>query len=68
MPTVRRRQAFIDHSAPLHVDFVRVGGRYRVGKLLGSGGSGESNSDSNSIHRSELSRECLFRERYQDWS
>lgn len=24
--------------------FVRVGGRYRVGKLLGSGGSGEWNS------------------------
>jgi hypothetical protein len=27
--------------APLKFDFVRVGGRYRVGKLLGSGGSGE---------------------------
>ena len=26
-------------------DFVRVGGRYRVGKLLGTGGSGESYSD-----------------------
>jgi hypothetical protein len=25
--------------------FVRVGGRYRVGKLLGTGGSGELNSD-----------------------
>jgi hypothetical protein len=24
------------------IDFVRVTGRYRVGKLLGSGGSGES--------------------------
>ena len=24
---------------PLKLDFVRVGGRYRVGKLLGSGGS-----------------------------
>jgi hypothetical protein len=26
---------------PLKLDFVRVGGRYRVGKLLGSGRSGE---------------------------
>jgi hypothetical protein len=32
--------------APLQIDFVRVGGRYRVGKLLGFGGSGASNSDS----------------------
>lgn len=32
--------------APLKIDFVRVGGRYRVGKLLGSGGSGEPNSNS----------------------
>ncbi len=30
---------------PFKLDFVHVGGRYRVGKLLGSGGSGESNSD-----------------------
>lgn len=29
--------------APIKVDFVRVGGRYRVGKLIGSGGSGERN-------------------------
>jgi hypothetical protein len=28
------------------LDFVRVGCRYRVGKLLGSGGSGEPNSES----------------------
>lgn len=27
-------------------DIVRVGGRYRVGKLLGTGGSGKLNSDS----------------------
>ena len=31
--------------APVQIDFVHVGGRYRVGKLLGSGGSGEPNSD-----------------------
>jgi hypothetical protein len=29
--------------APVQIDFVRVGGRYRVGKLLGSGASGEPN-------------------------
>ena len=34
--------------APLQVSFVRVGGRYRVGKLLGSGASGEPNPDSSS--------------------
>jgi hypothetical protein len=34
--------------APLQIDFVRVGGQYRVGKLLGSGGSGEPDSDSSS--------------------
>ena len=45
-----------------HVNFVRVGGWYRIGKLLGAGGSGMPNSDSASILRSELSRECLFRE------
>ena len=28
--------------APLQINFVCVGGWYRVGKLLGSGGSGES--------------------------
>ena len=32
--------------APLRIDFVRVGGRYRVGELLGSGGSGEPSTDS----------------------
>jgi hypothetical protein len=35
---------------PSHVDFVRVGGWYRVGKLLSSGGSGESNPDLHSIN------------------
>ena len=30
--------------SPLKLDFVRVGGQYRVGKLLGSGGSGVLNS------------------------
>jgi hypothetical protein len=33
--TVRR-------DPPLQLDFVRVDGRYRVGKLLGSGGSGKT--------------------------
>ena len=31
---------------PLQIDFVRVAGRYRVGKLLGYGGSGECNPTS----------------------
>ena len=51
---------------PVQIDFVHVSGWYRVGKLLGSGGSGRSNSDSNLIQLSEFSRECLSRERYQD--
>jgi hypothetical protein len=33
-----------ENPPSLKPDFVRVGGRYRVRKLLGSGGSGESNS------------------------
>ena len=66
--TVHRRKPSVKCSVPLHVDFVRVGGRYRVGKLIGSGGSGEYNSESDSIQLSELSRECLFRERYPDGS
>jgi serine/threonine protein kinase len=32
------------------LDFVRVGGQYRVGKLLGTGGSGEFNSNSSLPH------------------
>ena len=51
---------------PPHEDLVRVGGRYRVGNLLGFGGSGESNPDFQFDKLSELSRECLPRERYQD--
>ena len=35
-----------EEPSPLQLDFVRVGSRYRVGKLLGSGGSGEPNSES----------------------
>jgi hypothetical protein len=31
---------------PLKIDFVHVGGRYRVGKLLGFSGSGAPNFDS----------------------
>ena len=50
----------------LHVDLVRVDGRYRIGKLLGAGGSGMTNSGSTSTLCSELSRDGLCRERYQD--
>jgi hypothetical protein len=66
MLTVCLRKASMKSPVPLHVDFVRVGGRYRIGKLLGSGGSGESNPDSSSIQLFELSSERLSRERYQD--
>ena len=40
---------------------VHVAGRYRVGELLGSGGSGKLNSDFSSRHSSELFSQCLFR-------
>jgi len=45
MPPQDQKNTCEDPS-PLKLDFVRVGSRYRVGKLLGSGGSGESNSKS----------------------
>ena len=49
-------------------DIVRVGGQYRVRKLLGTGGSGELNSDSSLTLFSELARECLPREGHYDGS
>jgi len=36
----------IEERSSLRPDFVHVGAWYRVGKLLGLGGSGESDSDS----------------------
>jgi len=36
----------VEERSSLWPDFVCVSARYRVGKLLGSGGSGESDSDS----------------------
>ena len=45
MPPQDQKNTFED-PPPLKLDFVCVGGRYRVGKLLGSGGSGELNSES----------------------
>ena len=53
-------------SPPL--DFVCVDGRYRVGNLLGLGGSGKHNTDEVLKTLSELASECFFRERYQDRS
>ena len=47
----------------LQPSFVRVAGQYRVGKLLGSSGSGEPTL-TRSKKKSELSREHLSRERY----
>jgi hypothetical protein len=36
-------------QAPLQIDFVRVGGRYRVGELLGFGESGAPTGNSDSL-------------------
>jgi hypothetical protein len=47
-------------------DVVRVDGRYRVRKLLGTGGSGRSNSESSLRHFSDLVSECLSRKRHYD--
>ena len=56
-------QASKKPRAALQVDFVRVAGRYRVGKLLGSGGSGEPNSDPNStLHHAPLGSVYLGRD------
>ena len=41
-----------------------VDGQYRIGKLLGAGGSGVTNSSSTPMLCSELSRDGLCRERY----
>ena len=50
------------HTA-LQVDFVCVGGWYRVGKLLGSGGSGEHNSNlSLTLHYASLGTIYLGRD------
>jgi serine/threonine protein kinase len=38
-----------ESHVPVQPDFIRVAGRYRVGKLLGSGASGTTNLDSSSI-------------------
>jgi hypothetical protein len=40
------QETFEGLHAPIHINFLHVGGRYRVGKLLGFGGSGAPNSDS----------------------
>ena len=41
MPVQRSLQASKKQPTPHHLDFICVGGWYRVGKLLGTGGSGE---------------------------
>lgn len=46
MPHRIPRQNSEKRFSPPTLDAVRVGGRYRVGKLLGTGGSGELNRDS----------------------
>ncbi len=39
------QQTLEKRLSTLPLDIVHVGGRYRVGKLLSTGGSGELNSD-----------------------
>ena len=55
-------------TTPCKPDFVCVGGWYRVGQLLGSGGSGVLDSNSRLTYLSDFYRECLSRKRYQDRS
>ena len=52
--------------SPSKSDIVRVGGRYRVCNLLGTGGSGELNYDSCLTFFSELVRESLSRKGHYD--
>lgn len=63
---LQNRQTSEKRFTPSMSDIVRVAGRYRVGKLLGTGGSGELNFDSNLRHFFELVRECLSRKRHYD--
>src|SRR6267142_3055984 len=42
--TTRKTIGSKKQHSPIQPNFVRVNGRYRVGKILGSGGSGECNS------------------------
>jgi hypothetical protein len=68
MPAVRKqksRKSSEIQYPPLKLDFVRVGGRYRVGKLLGSGRSGECGFEMSWKQSHELSSERLFGERYR---
>jgi hypothetical protein len=64
LSTRNSRKASNKIPRPLQPDFVRVGGRYRVGNLLGSGGSGGYKFDSSWTHFLELSRERALREGY----
>jgi hypothetical protein len=60
------RQTLEKRFSASTLDIVRVGGRYRVRKLLGTGGSGELNYDSCLTFFSELVRECLSRKGHYD--
>lgn len=63
---VRNPRQTEKQSTPSKSDIVRVDGRYRVGKLLGTGGSGELNSDLNLRHLFKLVSKCLSRKRHYD--
>jgi len=53
IPVQRPLRASRKQTASHQLDFVRVGGRYRIGKLLGTGGSGKPHSDQ--VHLISLS-------------
>jgi hypothetical protein len=62
------RELAVDAAVLHKPDFVRVDGRYRVGRLLGSGGSGAPDSLLELTYLSDFYRECLSGKRYQDRS
>jgi len=65
MPIHRSLQASKKQPTPHHLDFVCVGGRYRVGKMLGTGGSGEPHLNQvRFIFLSQFSREYLSGKRH----
>jgi len=53
IPIQRPLQASRKQTASHQLDFVHVGGRYRIGKLLSTGGSGKPHSDQ--VHLISLS-------------
>ena len=59
---LRDQKHACEDPPPVKLDFVRVGGQYRLRNLLGSGGSGESNSESLTVvsHFSDTSLGSVY--------